>query len=251
MTLHRFFATGSLVTDDGVLPLSEADVHHLRNVLRLASGDEIVLAGDGRAVRVRLSYVGEVVTGELMDDLPVAGSTRVTLVQGLAKSDKFDDVVRHATELGVERFIPLAADRSVVRLDAAKATARVERWQRIAAEAAKQSQQPTVPVVGAVTGISGLAALLAGALVLVCWEDATGAPGIAEAIERVALDPAAECAIVVGPEGGLTAAEVDALSRAGAELVTLGPTILRTETAGIVASALAIHARGGLGARRA
>jgi len=251
MTLHRFFATGSLVTDDGVLPLSEADVHHLRDVLRLTAGDEIVLASGGRAVRVRLSYVGEVVTGELTDDLPVPGSTRVTLIQGLAKGDKLDDVVRHATELGVERFIPLAADRSVVRLDAAKATARVQRWQRIAAEAAKQSQQLAVPVVEAVTDISGLAALLAGALVLVCWEDAEEAPGIAEAIGRAALEPTAECAIVVGPEGGLTAAEVDVLTCAGAVPVTLGPTILRTETAGIVASALAIHTRGGLGARRA
>lgn len=248
MTLHRFFADGPLLADDGVLPLSATDAHHLRDVLRLAAGDEIVLAGGGRAVRVRLSHVGELITGELTDELPVSEPPSVTLVQGLAKGDKFDDVVRHATELGVRRFVPLAAARSVVRLDPVKATARVERWQRIAAEAAKQSQQSAIPVVEPVAAIADLMALLGGALVLVCWEDATGAYGIAEAIERHAPDPATECAIVVGPEGGLTTAEVDMLVRAGAVTVTLGTSILRTETAGIVGPALALHARGGLGA---
>ncbi|MBN2848322.1 MAG: 16S rRNA (uracil(1498)-N(3))-methyltransferase [Coriobacteriia bacterium] len=251
MTLHRFFADGPLRLDDGVLPLSAADAHHLRDVLRLGSGDEIVLAGGGRAVRVRIAYVGEVITGELVDDITVSEPPRVTLVQGLAKGVKFDDVVRHATELGVQRFVPLAADRSVVRLDAAKATARVERWQRIAAEAAKQSQQSAVPVVEPVTTIDGLAALLEGALVLVCWEDAAAANGIAEAIEEHAPAPGTECAVVVGPEGGLTEAEVETLTRAGGIMVTLGDTILRTETAGIVAPALVLHARGGLGAHRA
>ena len=251
MTLHRFFADGPLQADDGVLPLTDADAHHLRDVLRLVAGDEIVLAHAGRAARVRLAYVGEVITGEVVDDIAVSVPPQVTLVQGLAKGDKFDDVVRHATELGVRRFVPLAAGRSVVRLDAAKAASRVERWQRIAGEAAKQSQQSAVPVVEQVTGIADLPALLSGALVLVCWEDAPDAPGIAEAIERYALAPDAACAVVVGPEGGFTAAEVATLERAGAVAVTLGPSVLRTETAGIVASALALHARGGLGARRA
>lgn len=248
MTLHRFFADGPLLADDGVLPLSAADAHHLRDVLRLAPGDEIVLAGDGHAVKVRLSFVGDVIAGELMADIAVSEPPLVTLVQGLAKGDKFDDVVRHATELGVRRFVPLAASRSVVRLDPAKAAARVERWQRIAAEAAKQSQQSAIPTVEPVTDVAGLMALLGGALVLVCWEDATDAYGIAEAIQQHAPDLTTECAIVVGPEGGLTAAEVETLARAGAVTVTLGDAILRTETAGIVGSALAIHARGGLGA---
>ena len=137
-----------------------------------------------------------------------------------------------------------------MRLDPARAAARVERWRRIAAEAAKQSQQPAVPVVEPVTTSTALMDTLEDALVLVCWEDASGAYGIAEAIERHAPDDGTECAVVVGPEGGLTAAEVGMFTRAGAVAVTLGPTILRTETAGIVGAALAIHARGGLGAHR-
>ncbi len=251
MTLHRFFANGPLHAEHGVVPLTDADAHHLRDVLRLTAGDEVVLAHSGRVVRVRLTQVGESITGEVVDDLPAPCIPPVTLVQGLAKGDKFDDVVRHATELGVSRFVPLAAARSVVRLDTAKASARVARWQRIAGEAAKQSQQSVVPIVEQVTSIDSLAEVLGGALVLVCWEDAVDAPGIEEAIARYTSGPDVECAVIVGPEGGLTAAEVDALERAGAVVVTLGPSVLRTETAGIVAAALALHARGGLGARHA
>lgn len=247
MTLHRFFAEGPLPDDAGTLPLSEGDAHHLRAVLRLASGDEIVLVHSGRAVRVALTRVSDTIEGEAIGELPVAGSPRVTLVQGLAKGEKMDDIVRHATEIGVGRFVPLAAERSVVRLDPAKAAARVDRWRRIATEAAKQSQQAAVPVVEPVARIGDLRALLSGALVLVCWEDAADAPGIAAAITRTP-DADREVAVVVGPEGGLTQAEVDTLVRDGAVAVTLGASILRTETAGIVAPALAIHALGGLGA---
>ncbi|MDY0340409.1 MAG: RsmE family RNA methyltransferase [Coriobacteriia bacterium] len=249
MTLHRFFVSDP-VLGGGILPLSDADVHHLRDVLRLAPGDEIIVVGGGRATRIHLSYVGEQVSGEVSGEVRVTEPPRVTLVQGLAKGDKMDDVVRHATELGVRRFIPLAADRSVVRLDAARADARVERWRRIAAEAAKQSQQSAVPVVESVTTTAALMDTLADALVLVCWEETDDAYGIAEAIERHAPDVGTECAVIVGPEGGLTVAEVGMFTDAGAVAVTLGSAILRTETAGIVGAALAIHARGGLGAHR-
>jgi len=247
MTLHRFFAEGPPPQGAGALPLSASDAHHLRAVLRLAPGDEIALVHAGRAVRVVLTRVSETIDGEVVGELPVAGLPRVTLVQGLAKGDKMDDVVRHATEIGVSRFVPLAAERSVVRLDAAKASARVERWRRIAAEAAKQSQQAAMPVVEPVARIADLQPLLHGALVLVCWEDATGAPGIPAAIAHAGA-PGREVAVVVGPEGGLTGDEVEALVRDGAVTVTLGATVLRTETAGIIAPALAMHALGGLGA---
>lgn len=248
MTLHRFFATAELPVGCGVLPLTASDAHHVRTVLRLTSDDEIVLAVGGRAARVRLTDVGDEIVGCVVADLPVTEPPRVTLVQGLAKGSRMDDVVRHVTELGVRRFVPFAAERSVVRLDAARAAQRLVRWRAIAGEAAKQSQQSAVPAVEPVTGMAGLVELLADALVLVCWEDATDAYGIAEALERYAPDVDTECAVVVGPEGGLTAAEVETLTRAGAIPVTLGDSILRTETAGIVAAALAIHARGGLGA---
>lgn len=257
MAAHRFFATGAMpsgaadATEGLVLPLAEADAHHLRDVLRLDAGDEIVLAGEGRAVRVMLLSVAGRVVGRVVEQLEEARLPRVTLVQGLAKGEKMDDIVRHATELGVFRIVPFAAERSVVRLDSAKATARAQRWRRVAAEAAKQSQRLDVPSIGEIVRSSVLPQLLAGSTVIVFWEENRGAPGIGEALRDASPGADADVAVVVGPEGGLTPAEVSALVASGARVCSLGATVLRTETAGVVAVALAIYERGGLGATHA
>ena len=236
---------------EGTIPLGPGALHHLRDVLRLDDGSEIIVVNAGVAVRVCLTAVGASAEGETLEVLPAQQLPRVTLAQGLAKGEKMDDVVRQATELGVSRIVPFAAERSVVKLDATKAAARVDRWRRIAAEAAQQSQRADIPEVHDVVPAQALPDELSGSTVLVCWEDAASSTeGIDAAITRLAPAPDTDVAIVVGPEGGLTAAEVSLLESAGAVAVTLGPTVLRTETAGVVATALAIHARGGLGARR-
>jgi 16S rRNA (uracil1498-N3)-methyltransferase len=249
MAEHRFFLEGPLVPE-GALALSPQDVHHLRSVLRLGAGDEIVVvSSDGEAALVRLTMVSaEGVSGSVREAVEAPRVPRVWLVQGLAKGEKMDLVVRMVTELGCERIVPLMTSRSVVRLDPARAEARVERWQRIAAGAAKQAQLVRVPDVTPVVTIAGLTDALEGAaLTLVAWEDSFGAPSIASAIEEAALPASAAVAIVIGPEGGLSAEEVTQLRHEGAGVVSLGDTILRTETAGVVATALALAARGGLG----
>lgn len=257
MALHRFFATGPMpavghVEADGtvLLPLGPGDLHHLRDVLRLGPGDEIILAGDGRAERVLLTEVGSQAYGMPSGVVQAAWLPRVTLVQGLAKGEKMDDIVRQSTELGVSRVIPFVAERSVVRLDSDKAAARAERWRRVAEEAAKQSQRVGVPLISPIVRLAALPPLLAGSVVLVCWEEAAGAAGIGAALAALAPAPDQDVAVVVGPEGGLTGYEAHSLQAAGATLVSLGGTILRTETAGVVATALTLYERGGLGARR-
>lgn len=257
MALHRFFAEeplspGAEHAEDGfVLPLSARDIHHLRDVLRLDSGDEVILVAGGRALQVKLLAVEERAIGRVTGDAAVAQLPRVTLVQGLAKGEKMDDIVRQTTELGVFRIVPFVAERSVVKLAPAKAEARTQRWRRVAAEAAKQSQRVDMPHVMPLAASEDLPALLGDATVLVCWEDAPEAPGIGEALRIEAPDAEAEVAVVVGPEGGLTAREVALLEAAGARTVSLGGTVLRTETAGVVATALALYERGGLGGRNA
>lgn len=249
MSAHRFFLVGPVLAE-GALALSADDLHHLRDVLRLAPGDEIVaVAPDGAAARVRLTSVSaEGASGVVLEAVEAPRVPRVWLAQGLAKGEKMDLVVRMATELGCERIVPLMTSRSVVRLDAAKAAARVQRWQRIAEGAAKQSQLTRVPEVAPLANVGGLMDALAGAaLVLVAWEDAAGAPGVSAAIAEAALPVDAAVAAVVGPEGGFSAEEVALLVDQGAQVVSLGDTVLRTETAGVVASALALAARGGLG----
>lgn len=252
MARPRFFAIGP-VPDEGTLPLSEADAHHARDVLRLQPGEEIVLAWAGAAWRVRLTEVGETLSGARTGEIAASALPRVTLAQGLPKGDKLDTIVRQVTELGVARIVPFEAERSVVKLDPAKAAARAQRWRRIAEEAAKQSRRTAVPEVLAPVASSDLARVLTGSAVIVCWEDATDAPGIAEALAVLGVRDvvgAPDVAIVIGPEGGLARAEVDALLAAGAVAVSLGDTVLRTETAGVVAPALLLYELGGLGARR-
>lgn len=248
MGLHRFLATGPLRAEGGMLPLTPSDEHHLRDVLRLAPGEEVVLIGDGVESRVRLTQVAGSVRGVPVELAHRAAGPRVTLAQGLARSSKMDEVVRHATELGAWRIVPLVTERSVVRLDEAKASARVHHWRRVAEEAAKQSRRAEVPIIAGITTIAELVATLHDAAVVVCWEQAPGDVGVVQALQRQGADSDREVVVIVGPEGGLTAREVRMCEANGAVVATLGPTILRTETAGVVATALAIHARGGLGA---
>ena len=256
MSLQHFFLEEQVLADEDAaaftLRLTADDVKHAR-VLRLAAGERIavvdaaqdyfvceVVSFDGALPRVRIAQRA---------DAGPAAAPQVVLVQGLAKGDKMDTVVRHATELGVGAFVPLVCERSVVRLDAKKARSRTERWRAIAKSAAMQSGQRRIPEVAEPAPLDAACVRLAAAqAVLVCWEEAPQTARLPEALAGVAAD-GGPVAVVVGPEGGLTNREVDALlsCNARARLVTLGPSILRTETAGIVAPALVLYELGRLG----
>lgn len=264
MSLHRFFLDTQVVASEAQeefpLRLSDDDAKHAR-VLRLAAGEHIAVvdaAQDYFECEI-VSFDGEVPIVRIARrlDAPSAGP-QVVLVQGLAKGDKMETVIRHATELGVAGFLPVACRRSVLKLDKKRAASKTARWRAIAKSAAMQSGQMRVPEVADVQTLSEACAALSGATaVLVCWEEAPQAARIADALQAgfaacACSDPAdARVAVVVGPEGGLDPAEVDELLACNprARLVTLGPSILRTETAGIVASALVLYELGGLGRR--
>lgn len=255
MSLHHFFLEGQVLAEEAepVFPLRLApdDARHAR-VLRLAAGEHVAVvdaAQDYFECEV-VSFDDALPQVRVARHLDAPGaSPQVVLVQGLAKGDKMDMVVRHATELGVAAFVPAACERSVVRLDARKAAARAERWRSVAKSAAMQSGRRDVPEVRDPLPLSEACALLCGATaVLVCWEEAPGTAHLDEALGAALADllmppEDARVAVVVGPEGGLAPAEVEALLACNprASLVTLGPTILRTETAGVVAPALVLH----------
>jgi 16S rRNA (uracil1498-N3)-methyltransferase len=256
MTLHRFFIQGELPGEGDravELAMDEADRHHLMRVLRLGSGDRIVVAGvDGREAEATLAEVSaERVMADLGPAIERPRAPCVVLAAGIARRERMEFTIQKATELGVAEIWPLASARCVVRLDEDRAGRRGERWRRIAEEAAKQSQRTDVPLVrDAMT----LDALLAETgrfdVVLVPWEEAAAtAAGIGEALD--AEDAASDMAVlvVVGPEGGFEPSEVDALQAAGARVVSLGQTVLRTETAAVVAVALTAYELGALGGR--
>jgi 16S rRNA (uracil1498-N3)-methyltransferase len=206
--------------------------HYLADVLRLGPGAPVeVFDGEGGRYPGRLEDGLDTVALGPREEAR-AGAPEIALLFALAKGEKLDLVVQKATELGAARIVPFAAARSVVRLAAAKAEERAGRWRKIAEEAARQCGRADVPAVSAPVALdAALAGLPAGTASFVfhpggvplSHADAAGAPGLAA---------------VVGPEGGLTEEELAACRRARATAVSLGPRVLRAETAAIVAVAL-------------
>jgi 16S rRNA (uracil1498-N3)-methyltransferase len=223
--------------------LEASEAHYLTAVLRLAAGAVVeVFDGEGGAHEARLVGGPAGVALELgpRHDAP-APAARVHLAFALARGERCDLAVQKATEVGVARLTPFQAARSVVRLEAERALERARRWQRIAAEAARQCGRADVPVVDPpVTLGAALASAPPGFRTLLFYE--AGGEPVTEAVDR----GAAGHLLVIGPEGGFTAEEVEVALAAGAHLASLGPRILRFETAAIVAAALVQHLAGDL-----
>lgn len=229
---------------------------HLVKVLRVAAGEHVVLFdGDGAEADARVLRVGSrdvEVTVTARRRAAARTSAPVTLLQGLPRHDRMDWVVEKATELGVARIVPVRTARTTAGL-----LGRPDRWRRIASEAARQCGRIDVPEVAPVTELANAVAVPAGPgeRRLVPWEDAgAAAPPLRSAIGMPAAGPggatwqapAAPVTLLIGPEGGLTAAEVEEAKRHGFEAVTLGRLILRTETAAIATLAIVQAALGAL-----
>ncbi len=253
MSAHRFFLTAPLASEgEQRLALSDADVHHAVDVLRVRPGEIIdVVDPDSRAWSVRVGECGPGgISAIVVEEIPSATRTHVTLFQGVAKGEKMDTIIRQAVEIGAAEIVPVLFERSIVRLGAEKGARRAERWRRIAEAAAKQSKRERVPTVAEPISAAEACeriAKLDGAVVL--WEECEE-PSVEEAVRAIHAFGDSRIALVVGPEGGLTAEEVAALEAVGGRVASLGPTILRTETAAMVALALAVSALGGLGNAR-
>jgi 16S rRNA (uracil1498-N3)-methyltransferase len=229
---HLFVDSAAGLTD--AVDVGGEDGHHLARVLRLRVGETVTVAdGSGHWRPYRVAGVGPVVQLEATagpEQEPVL-APRLAVAFALTKGDKPELVVQKLTEFGVDRILPVVSDRSVARLDAARARTAVERWCRIAREAARQCRRATLPEVAE---LGPLAAL-------------TGHPGVVVAerggirADALGWPPGEEILVVIGPEGGLTADEVEGLApwaRLG-----LGPHILRAETAAMAAAAVVSAAR--------
>jgi 16S rRNA (uracil1498-N3)-methyltransferase len=236
--MPRFRVRPEAVRGDHVV-FDAAETRHLARVLRLRPGDLVwALDGRGAELTVRLTAVEpRAAAGTVIGRAIVAAESPLdlTLAQGVPRGDRMESIVRMATELGAVRIAPLLTARTVVRLDDAPGrAARRERWQRVAQEGAKQCGRAVIPVVEEPRRLPEWLAARRHADLFVClWEG-----------ERRLLDealppgPVRDAALVVGPEGGLSDAEVETLVGAGAMAARLGPRILRAETAGLAGLAL-------------
>ena len=232
MSAPRFHCPAPLVAGD-TIALPPATFHHAVRVRRLRVGEALVLfAGDGLEVDATLSLIRRDGADALLAT-PVAVDREspldVTLLQGISSGDRMDYTLQKAAELGVRRIVPVVTERSQ-RLTDARADKRAAHWQQVVVSACEQSGRNRIPAVDAVVAMRDALALTneATGLLLSC----------ADGVQlRAVSRPAGAIALLAGPEGGLSDDEERAARDAGYAGVTLGPRILRTETAAIAALA--------------
>lgn len=251
----RFFVPG--VAEAGsTVAITGQDARHILRVLRLGPGDEIE-AVDGAGAERRGLIVAARADEVLVvlaegSDVCREPSVFITVVQGLPKGDKMDEVIRKNTEIGVSRFIPVVTERTVARPDPPGAVRRVERWRRIAREASRQSGRQRVPEVFAISSFQDAVRQVAsipgsgatapgGRLVVMPWE-LERSRGIRDVLREV--PDARDVVIFIGPEGGFSRDEVGQAVACGAVTCGLGPRILRTETAGLVVASIILYEAG-------
>ncbi len=239
--MHHFFIELAQI-QDGVICVEGADVNHIKNVLRMKSGEEAVFSdGTGAQYLCALESL-EPVRFRILDffkegrELP----SRICLFQGIPKGDKMDLVIQKATELGVSDIFPVSTCRTVVKLDAKKADKKTARWQGIAEASAKQCGRSKIPCIHEVMTFSK-ACHLARELdvLLIPYEKAEGMEDTRRAVDKIV--PGQSVGIFIGPEGGFEEAEVEQAKACGASPITLGKRILRTETAGLVILSILLY----------
>ncbi len=231
--------------------LMEEDARHMVT-MNVKAGDHVRLS-DGHDKAVEAEVVSPPLKRSSACEVRIAGRVGLpyrpdlTLVQGVLESERMDLLVRQAVELGVRRIIPAVTERCIVSFDAEERESRACRWRSVAISAAKQSGQPVVPAIETPVDLPKAIEEAASAdVVIVPWEECR-AGSVADALRGADRDTKAF--LFVGPEGGFASHEVNSMLDAGRRsfAVSLGDLILRAETAGIIASALAIYELGGLG----
>ena len=231
--MHRLFALS--LSGEHTAHLTPEDARHASTVLRLEPGDEVEIIWEQHRYAARLQTctpkeASAVLVRQLPDTEP---RLQLTLFQGLPKADKMDLIVQKAVELGVHTVVPVLMERSIARPDEAGMRKKQERWQKIAREACKQSGRTHDMSVAFPVALASLPAHFASLdAIAVPWEEAGAVSLRTWQAER--LD-AQSIGILIGPEGGISPQEIQFLQAAGAQSVTLGPRILRTETAGLCA----------------
>ncbi|MGH4050989.1 MAG: 16S rRNA (uracil(1498)-N(3))-methyltransferase [Clostridium sp.] len=247
--MHKFFVPKGNIDGKHAVINSE-DVKHIYRVLRLQVGDKIsVNNSEGK------EYLGEItsidkkeVNINILEESAINNESpvEVYLFQGLPKSTKMDLIVQKNTEIGIKAITPIITKRVEGKTEL-KDFKKVDRWNKIALEASKQSKRSLVPQINAPIEFELLIQQLEHMdLVVVPYENQEGY-GIKKLTQNIEKKNINNVAIVIGPEGGFEEDEILKLKEIGAEIVTLGPRILRTETAGFVCLSLIMYELGDLG----
>jgi len=242
MSSNRFFVLKSSFEDECVR-LSPEQAHQVCHVLRLTPGDSVVVLDDSgfEYDAVLLTVAGREVVCRIGQKRPAGGEPRVqiTLFQSLLARDKFEWVLQKGTEVGVTRFVPVRTQRSIVRGKRIEEK-KIARWRRILTEAAEQSHRGRIPQLDREIDFAEAASRLGRFDCTVIAVPSDNGASLKDALGSRVERPSS-VALLIGPEGGFTETEIALACERGAVKVSLGPRILRTETAAVVASALILY----------
>ena len=239
--MKKFFVEDNQI-EENIITIIGDDVNHIKNVLRLNIGEEILVCNQNTSNNY-VCKVSEILKKEIIceitqkSDKSSESNIKIDIFQGLPKADKMELIIQKGTELGVNSFIPVKFKRTIVKLDEKDEVKKIDRWQKIAEVAAKQSGRDIIPKIKSVENIKNICNLIKEYdRVLVAYE-CENKNSLKNELKKLTAN-SLKIAVVIGPEGGIEENEVSELKKAGAKIVTLGKRILRTETVALAITAI-------------
>lgn len=247
--MNRFFVDRDQIVDNRIEILGK-DVRHIKNVLRLKPKDQIEVICDGMTYICEIMELGSNnIPLLILDSFEGKNEPPIDIVlyQGIAKGSKMDFIIQKATEIGISEIYPIITHRTVVKIkDRKKEQKKVERWQAIVEEASKQSKRDRLPMINDITSFNEMIDILKDQSNIIVPYEEEETFGLKEALKNI---EEGKIHIIIGPEGGFEEEEVEMLKAINGKSVTLGPRILRTETAGLVVGSIVLYELGDLGVR--
>lgn len=244
--MRKFFVKEEQIKED-IIEIIGDDVNHIRNVLRLECGENILLCDMDKSTNY-ISKIKNIEKEKIICSIQsiaeneAEGNVEITIFQGLPKADKMELIIQKGTELGVKEFTPVNFERCIVKLKGKDEEKKLDRWQKIAEMAAKQSGRDIVPKINNIESIKNICKLIENYdIVLVAYENEKNNSLKQELIKLKNMKNKIKIGVVIGPEGGIAENEINEFKEAGAKIITLGNRILRTETVCLMCTSIIMY----------
>ncbi len=244
--MRKFFVKEEQINED-IIEIIGDDVNHIRNVLRLECGENILLCDMDNSTNY-ISKIKNIEKEKIICSIQsiaeneAEGNVEITIFQGLPKSDKMELIIQKGTELGVKEFTPVNFERCIVKLKGKDEEKKLDRWQKIAEMAAKQSGRDIVPKINNIESVKNICKLIENYdIVLVAYENEKNNSLKQELIKLRKIKDKIKIGVVIGPEGGIAENEIKEFKEAGAKIITLGNRILRTETVCLMCTSIIMY----------